>query len=505
MRPRLLPAFPPVRASAWLVWLALLAGFPGASPVRAGDPAPAPGPTATRATILYGDGRPTETVDVLSSGGLVWFSAGDLSAIFESSRFWRADLQRITFRIGEHRLALAVGSDVAVLDEEEPIHLAATVLYLDGIVYVPLDLFLGGGGPPPAFLDRPVRWLAARRELQVGDPAGRLLAARVDGSSRSRLDLIVVGDVRWRLAEATRQRFVLRLFDVRVDPDSLDRPLDTGLFGGLTISPLPDGVEVSFAAPPGVVGYQIQKGDRPLRLSISLGTRLEEVLDGRMLPIVDPEAPDTLAASTIDTVMIDPGHGGGDTGTVRGELREEDLMLSLAREVALRLEDRLGVTALLTRDTDRAMSDDERTEAANSSGADLFLSLHCDEAPSPTVAGPRAVVARFLPGGARTVPDPLRDLGFSIWGQAQRGQAARAYRFADRLVTGVAQALGVPGRGVEEWPMPLLQGVAVPAVFLEVDVLTAPGVERRLGDADRRAAAAEAIVAAIDRFRRESP
>ncbi len=180
-------------------------------------------------------------------------------------------------------------------------------------------------------------------------------------------------------------------------------------------------------------------------------------------------------------------------------------MLSLAREVALRLEERLGIKAILTRDTDRLMTDQERIEAANGSRADLFLTLHCDAAPSPAVAGPRAIVARFSPGGSREVPEPLRELGFSLWGQAQRGQTARAYRLGDRLVTAVSQALGVPGRGVEELPLPVLQGAAMPAVFLEIDALTAPGVERRLGDADRRAEVADAIVSAIDRFRRESP
>ncbi|HEX7878035.1 MAG TPA: N-acetylmuramoyl-L-alanine amidase, partial [Candidatus Eisenbacteria bacterium] len=149
------------------------------------------------------------------------------------------------------------------------------------------------------------------------------------------------------------------------------------------------------------------------------------------------------------------------------------------------------------------LSDDERVAVANSVGADLFISLHCDAHPSPAVSGPRAVVARARTGPRPGMPGDLAELGFTAWGEGQRDQLPRSYRLADRLVTELAAEVDQPSRGVEEWPLPLLDAATMPAAYLEVATLTAPGSERRLReDRDRMVTA---IVRAVDRFRRENP
>jgi N-acetylmuramoyl-L-alanine amidase len=184
---------------------------------------------------------------------------------------------------------------------------------------------------------------------------------------------------------------------------------------------------------------------------------------------------------------------------------EAGFVLSLARRVERDLEERLGVTVLLTRDSDRDVSLRARTEAANMVPADLFISLHMDGHASPRVTGPRAVVSRPPLGRPGGVGSPLRDLGFQVWGDAQRGHLNRAYGLADRLVGELSNALGLPSRGVEEWPVPLLDAAVMPAVFLEIDSMTSDGVDGRLRNPDLEARISEAIVTAIDRYRREVP
>jgi N-acetylmuramoyl-L-alanine amidase len=79
-------------------------------------------------------------------------------------------------------------------------------------------------------------------------------------------------------------------------------------------------------------------------------------------------------------VMIDPGHGGFDSGARTPAMDEKDLTLALA----LALRDRLladgGVRVALTRDDDSFVALGERAEAARRRGADLFLSIHADSA-----------------------------------------------------------------------------------------------------------------------------
>ncbi len=91
-------------------------------------------------------------------------------------------------------------------------------------------------------------------------------------------------------------------------------------------------------------------------------------------------------------VVIDPGHGGINSGTSylgpQGRLLEKDLTLKLSRQVAYQLRSQ-GFQVHLTRTTDQDVPLAERTAFANRLKADVFLSLHLNSAPTdhPTEAG----------------------------------------------------------------------------------------------------------------------
>lgn len=78
----------------------------------------------------------------------------------------------------------------------------------------------------------------------------------------------------------------------------------------------------------------------------------------------------------MDIIMIDPGHGGTDPGaSFRGDL-EKDFNLTIALKVRNHLQANYEGTIVLTRDKDQTMSLNERTNLANSTNADFFLSIH---------------------------------------------------------------------------------------------------------------------------------
>jgi N-acetylmuramoyl-L-alanine amidase len=92
---------------------------------------------------------------------------------------------------------------------------------------------------------------------------------------------------------------------------------------------------------------------------------------------------------SVKCIVIDPGHGGHDTGTIgSGGLREKDLVLDVAR----RLKEYIArnypdIEVLLTRDSDRFIALEERTAIANSRRADLFISIHANSSPSRVASG----------------------------------------------------------------------------------------------------------------------
>ena len=91
---------------------------------------------------------------------------------------------------------------------------------------------------------------------------------------------------------------------------------------------------------------------------------------------------------TIRTIVLDAGHGGKDAGATgrRLRLKERDLTLSIARKLKSILEDN-GIKVIMTRDSDTFISLQERVRIANSSGADLFVSIHVNASRSRSLNG----------------------------------------------------------------------------------------------------------------------
>ena len=88
-----------------------------------------------------------------------------------------------------------------------------------------------------------------------------------------------------------------------------------------------------------------------------------------------PAAPQQ--APGVRTIVLDPGHGGTETGAIGPSgIQEKELTLTLARELEARLESQLGVRVILTRNEDANLPHDARTAIANQNRADLFISLH---------------------------------------------------------------------------------------------------------------------------------
>ena len=87
-------------------------------------------------------------------------------------------------------------------------------------------------------------------------------------------------------------------------------------------------------------------------------------------------------------IVIDPGHGGKDPGAIGPSgLKEKDITLQIAKKLKSLLEKNLPVKVILTREGDKYVALDERTEIANMVGGDLFISIHTNAAWDRRVQG----------------------------------------------------------------------------------------------------------------------
>ena len=218
-----------------------------------------------------------------------------------------------------------------------------------------------------------------------------------------------------------------------------------------------------------------------------------------------------------DVVVVDAGHGGDDDGAQgRAGLVEKTVVLDVAKRVERRLRAE-GLEVVMTRDSDRFVPLEGRTELANAAGADLFISIHANASSykgargietffaSPEATDQAALElarAENLAFGKDVQPPAAGDPLLAILGDmAATEQLTLSQEFARLTQHRIATAEAARSRGVKQAPFVVLMGVRMPAVLVEIGFLSHPADEEALGDEDERERLAKGIAEAVAAYR----
>jgi N-acetylmuramoyl-L-alanine amidase len=217
----------------------------------------------------------------------------------------------------------------------------------------------------------------------------------------------------------------------------------------------------------------------------------------------------------IGKIVIDPGHGGHDTGTIGPSgLEEKDLVLDVSRRLGKLLQTRLGSEVIYTRRDDTFIPLETRTAIANQESADLFISVHANSSHDPDARGvetyylnftssPEAleVAARENAVSEKSIHE-LQDLVKKI---ALKEKIEESHEFASDVQHSLHSGLaaknpGVRDRGVKKAPFIVLIGANMPSILAEISFVSNPGDERRLETADYRQKIAESLYRGIAKY-----
>lgn len=230
------------------------------------------------------------------------------------------------------------------------------------------------------------------------------------------------------------------------------------------------------------------------------------------LPIARP-----VEAPGINTIVIDPGHGGKEVGAIGSAgLMEKDATLALCKKLAVAISSKLGARVILTRDDDSVVSLEQRTAIANQYKADLFLSVHMNAA---VVKGARGSETYFLSleasdelarkaaevenAAAGSQPRSSPDLNLILWDLAQQQYLQESSRFAQAIQEEMNAVTGVVGRGVKQAPFKVLVGATMPAALVEVAFISNPEEEAKLQDEEFQRSVIGALTRALQRYKSE--
>ncbi|MDH3734822.1 MAG: N-acetylmuramoyl-L-alanine amidase, partial [Gemmatimonadota bacterium] len=220
-------------------------------------------------------------------------------------------------------------------------------------------------------------------------------------------------------------------------------------------------------------------------------------------------------------VVIDPGHGGRDPGTIGDRSQEKDIVLAIGRALRDELDSAARIDAHMTRDTDIYVPHDERSAFAVERGGDLFVSIHANSVPGARSArgfetyflGPaRSEEAREVALRENRTPDvdgdtpgSIDDRLFILTGLDRTENLSESRRFAGFVQNSLREArgTGVPDRGVKQGPWWVLLGALarMPSVIIEVGFVSNEREEAYLASSNGQSEVASAIADAIVSYR----
>jgi N-acetylmuramoyl-L-alanine amidase len=195
-------------------------------------------------------------------------------------------------------------------------------------------------------------------------------------------------------------------------------------------------------------------------------------------------------------VVLDPGHGGRDSGAMCGGVMEKDLTLDVARRVD-RLLGSEGIATLMTRIGDTYVSLADRAALGNRAGNSIFVSIHFNEDNKPVATGVEtyyaahqivagSVLASWLPFLTRPPSESPKPESQSLAGCIQEALVART-RSVDR--------------GTQAKQFFVISNVTSPAVLIEGGFLTNKDDVSKLASEDYRDQIAAAVADGILQYR----
>lgn len=229
---------------------------------------------------------------------------------------------------------------------------------------------------------------------------------------------------------------------------------------------------------------------------------------------------DYLPESPLKVIVLDPGHGGIDSGAIGPSgLMEKDVTLSIAKDLERELSKTINSLVILTRTDDTYVSLKERTNVANRHAADLFLSIHVNAALREAANGVETFFLSLkasdndaeataerenssVASGAEEEigVDPLQSILMDLDHTATHHKSARLAELIHESASAVSNG---ENRGVKQALFMVLTGAAMPAALVEVGFISNPEEEKKLSREKTRKLMATALLKGVMGFERE--
>ena len=262
-----------------------------------------------------------------------------------------------------------------------------------------------------------------------------------------------------------------------------------------------------------VIELQGQKGQERV-LTSEPAAKVEATASRPMAQAKKPNST-APAVSNLRKIVLDPGHGGKDPGAIgAGGLAEKDVVLSIAKKLAVKLKNEMGIQVVLTRQDDRFVALEDRTAMANAENADLFISLHMNASLNSEARGIETyyldnttdeaamrLAARENAASRKNISDLQFILSDMTQNMKLEDSITLAHRIQGALVGGMSKVMSdVKDLGVKQALFYVLVGARMPSVLVEMFFITHRTEGRALSLASYQDSMVEALFEGIQKY-----
>lgn len=395
------------------------------------------------------------------------------------------------------------------------VQIPISVLYRNGTFYIPLEFFI----PLLSDLSIAVEYSREHREIYFGSRTENLVSVEIidlDNGTLARIQCQTLFKRSNIFTSDSNDWFYIDFYGGKVDTSGTFDIVNKSnfIYNVIPIQLSDETCRLSFQYRGQIIERQVYVDEEQKQVVISLRTR-EEISDSLL---------DELAKERqkweIDTIVIDPGHGGKDPGAIgRAGTYEKYIVLEIAKELKKQLQRNLNANVVLTRDRDRFIPLRQRTKFANEMGGKLFVSIHADANRVRSVNG----FTVYFMGPAKTEQarevaqfensvirfeeskDPyesISDLSFILGANAQNAYNKESQDLAALIERELSLHCDMKSHGVRQAGFYVLYGASMPNVLIETGYISNYRDERKLQDKNFQKNIARAICNGILHFKR---
>ena len=464
---------------------------------------------------MAGDGKQMSSISARFYKDIDFVKVRELADLLEARTYYNSLAKKMVLYLGNHKIKVTAFNPFIMIDDtvfQMPI---GTDFDTDGI-WVPLDYFIdliAVYSPTPISYDRNTHTLALVYEGQ------NILAVNVEEKVNGTLIRILTKrkfDLPNLARRVSQGWLYIDVYGGQVDPAKIGTSKAKGIVRKIVALQHDESAQLSFRLRKEVDREDISVSSSDHEVLVLL--RTSKVLPENYIVDLEQERKKYL----IDKIIIDPGHGGKDPGTVGyGRLKEKNVVLNISKHLKKILESRLDVDVVLTRESDRLIPLRERVSIANRNGGKLFISIHANAVPDRRARG----VETYCLGVAKNAEDlaiaekensvvqyedswaesyNLSDDTYILTAMAQNAYNQESHNLAAIVQDEVVAALNTINRKVKQNKFIVLIGPAMPKILVEVGFISNPTEAKKLKTKKYQERVAERIFAGVKKFKENS-